>query len=206
MKSALIIADDHEVVRQGLRDIISRTTDLKIVGEAADGMAAETLARESRADLLVLDIGLPFRRGFQVLDSLRADGIAIPVLIFSMYSASHYVAAAQKKGAQGFVGKDADSGQLLGGIRQILAGGTWFDADQPRAEKPMAGDDPFLGLSGRESEVTQGLLAGQSLLHIARELGIQSKSVTTYRSRILAKLGVQNNAELILLATRFGYV
>ena len=201
MKFRVIFADDHQVVRQGLRDILSRTTDIDVVGEAADGVEAERLARSCPADLLILDIALPLRRGIQVLESLRKDGVTLPILLFSMYPASQYVSYARRAGANGFISKDADSADLLRAVRRILSGGTSFPLpDQKAAGSPLAGDDPFATLSRRELEVMQSLVAGTSILDIAANLGITTQSVTTYRRRLLEKLGIKSNAELAALA------
>jgi two-component system, NarL family, invasion response regulator UvrY len=204
MKARIVIADDHQVVRQGLRDILSRTADMQVVGEAVDGAEADALARAGEADLLILDIALPVRRGIQVLESLRADGIKLPVLFFSMYSASQYVEYARQAGAQGFVGKNADEGDLLRAIRRIIAGGSCFPARNRVA--PASGNDLFKALSRREFEVMQDLVAGTSIVEIAEKLGISSQSVTTYRRRLLEKLGVTSNAELVSLAILHGQI
>ncbi len=202
-EARLIIADDHQVVRQGLINILERTADLKVVGEASDGNAAERLAREVPADLLVLDIALPGKHGLQVLESLRSSGCEVPVLLFSMHPAAQYVDFARRKGAQGFVGKDADGDELLGAIRRILAGGTCFPDP---AKTGGTRDNPFAALSRREAEVMRGLLCGEQLGDIADRLGIGPKSVSTYRRRLLDKLGVGSNAELAALAERHGKV
>jgi DNA-binding NarL/FixJ family response regulator len=131
MKARLIIADDHAVLRQGLRDLVARTPDLEIVAEAADGAEAERLARTMPADLLLLDVALPVRRGVQVLESLRRDGIRLPVLLFSMYPAAQYADYARRAGAQGFVSKSVDSAELMAAIRRVVDGGTVF----PRRER-----------------------------------------------------------------------
>lgn len=204
MKARIVIADDHQVVRQGLRDILSRTADMQVVGEAVDGAEADALARAGEADLLILDIALPIRRGIQVLESLRADGIKLPVLFFSMYSASQYVEYARQAGAQGFVGKDADEGDLLRAIRRIIAGGSSFPARYRTV--PASGNDLFNTLSRREFEVMQDLVAGTSIVEIAEKLGVSSQSVTTYRRRLLEKLGVKSNAELVSLAILHGQI
>ncbi|MBU1364673.1 MAG: response regulator transcription factor [Gammaproteobacteria bacterium] len=206
MKARVIIADDHQVVRQGVREILSRTPDLEVAGEAVDGAEADALARSGRADLLILDIALPIRRGIQVLESLRADGIKLPVLFFSMYSASQYVDYARHAGAQGFVGKDADEADLLRAIRRILTGGTCFPARHRVAPDAAAGDDPFKSLSRREFEVMQALAGGTSLQEIAARLGVSPQSVTTYRRRLLEKLEVRSNAELVALAIFHGQI
>lgn len=203
MRSRLIIADDHAVLRQGLRDLVAGTPDLQVVAEASDGPEAERLARTRPADLLLLDVALPLRRGLQVLESLRRDGVTLPVLVFSMYPAEPYAEHARRAGAQGFVSKDADSPELLRAIRRVLAGGTSFPVRRRAA--PLNGSgDPFARLSARELEVMNGLLGGSSLLQIAAGAGITPKSVTTYRRRLLDKLGVRSNAELATLAARYG--
>lgn len=203
MRSRLIIADDHAVLRQGLRDLVAGTADLRVVAEAADGAEAERLARTRPADLLLLDVALPRQRGLQVLEALRRDGIAMPVLVFSMYPASPYAEHARRAGAQGFVSKEADSQELLRAIRRIVSGGTSFPARRRAGSRDGSGD-PFARLSAREREVMNGLLAGSSLVHIAADAGITPKSVTTYRRRILDKLGVRSNAELATLAANQG--
>lgn len=205
MKSRLIIADDHQVVRQGLCDMISHTTDLEVVAQAVDGEAAETLARTVAADLLILDIALPVRRGMQVLETLRADGVTIPILFFSMYPASQYDEYARMAGAQGFASKDAEMATLLDAIRRILAGGTAFGDDGEAAPKAIPEDDIFAALSRREIEVLHGLVRGTTILDISTGLAISPQTVTTYRRRLLEKLGVRSNAELVMLATQHGY-
>lgn len=204
MKARVIIADDHQVVRQGLRDILSRNPDLEVVGEAVDGAEAGALARAGNADLIILDIALPICRGIQVLESLRADGIKLPVLFFSMYSASQYVEYARRAGAQGFVGKDASEIELLRAIRRILAGGTSFPVRSRSTPDMAAENNPFKVLSRREFEVMQALAGGASILDVAARLGVSAQSVSTYRRRLLEKLGLKSNAELVTLAILHG--
>lgn len=203
MKSArLIIADDHEVVRQGLRKLIDATPGLSVVAEAADGVEAERLAREVAADLLILDIALPKRRGAHVLESLRASGSRLPVLLFSMHPASQYVDFARNHGAQGFINKGEESKALLRAIQRILEGGTAFPRIRNHNQPPEK--SLFALLSRRETEVMRGLVRGESLAAIAGQLGVGAKSISTYRRRLLDKLGVASNAELALLAARHG--
>ena len=203
MKARLIIADDHQVVRQGLRDLFAHTADLEVVGETGDGLEAERLARTLAADLLLLDVAMPTRRGIQVLESLRADGIALPVLFFSMYPPDQYMDYVRRACGQGFVGKDADTTVLLRAIRQILRGGTYFPGRLPVRQR-NAGEDPFARLSERELEVLRGLVAGTSLIDMAVNLGLNPRTVTTYRRRLLEKLDVKSNAELVALTMRQG--
>jgi DNA-binding NarL/FixJ family response regulator len=205
MKSRVIIADDHHVVRQGLRDILGCQSDLEIVAEASDGVMAEQVVRATLAELLILDIGLPLRRGIAVLERLRADGILIPVIFFSMYPAAQYAAFARKAGAQGFVGKEANSSELLQAVRQVLAGGNCFPQRLASMRQAGVTEVGFSSLSPREQQVFKGLLAGISLQELAQSMGLSTKTLSTYRTRLLAKLGVQNNAELVALAICHGY-
>jgi DNA-binding NarL/FixJ family response regulator len=200
MKAArLIIADDHQVVRQGLRKIIEQDSGLRVVAEASDGAEAERLARELPAELMILDIALPVKNGMQVLKALHAAGSHPPVLLFSMHPDVQYVNFARRHGARGFVGKDKGAAELLRAIRRILAGGTAFP--RPRDADRGLGD-PCAALSPRETEVLQGLVSGEQLAAMAARLGVGAKSISTYRRRILDKLGVQSNAELIALMVR----
>ncbi len=191
MKARILIADDHSVVRQGLRDMLLSCGDMLVVGEAADGLTAERLTESLAPDLLILDVALPERRGVEVLESLRARGIRTPVMFFSMYPASQYA----------FINKDADVATIIDGLRRVLAGGTAFLS---QGHAPAPADGPFAGLSGREAEVLAGLLVGTPASEIALRLGISAKSVSTYRRRILDKIGVDSNAELIAMAVRHG--
>lgn len=202
MKSRLILADDHPMVRQGLRDLIALTPDLEVVAEASNGFEAEHLARTMAADLLLLDVTMPQRNGVTVLEALRADCIALPVLFFTMTDVHQYAAYVSHVGAQGIVGKEAGAAELLQAMRQILGGGTCFPAAAP-AGQVTAINTPAAGvLSARENQVMQGLLRGDSQVAIAAELGVSNASVNTYRRRILEKLGVNNTAELIKLRSR----
>lgn len=195
----ILIADDHEVVRRGLRDMIDNGGDLKVVGEAANGYDAENLAYKQRSDLLVLDITMPQKSGLEVMQSLRSSGLTIPILLFSMHPYAQYADFAQRNGAQGFVSKGDDGVRLLRAIRTLLDGGTWFPWQTDRSSIPS---DPFTTLSRREIEVMVGLLRGESLEAIGKALGVAAKTVSTYRRRLLDKLDLNSNAELALLAAK----
>lgn len=198
MKARLILADDHPMVRQGLRQVISSTCDMEVVAEATTGVEAEHLAKTTPADLLILDIAMPVRNGIHVTEALRADGIELPILIFTMAQANQYRHYVEHVGVQGFVGKDAEATQLLRAIRKILAGGTCFP-DFASPDKSSGADHPAKRLSRREVQILEGLMRGVSQVQIAAELGISAASANTYRRRLLEKLGVKTNAELIQL-------
>jgi DNA-binding NarL/FixJ family response regulator len=196
MTARLIIADDHPMVCQGLCELISCFEDLIVVAIARDGTQAERLARTIPAELLILDITMPVKGGIKVLEALRADGITLPALFFSMHPANQYVSHIKSAGGQGFIGKESDGKSVLGAIRRILAGGTSFPNTGLRHSSTA--------LSPRENEVMQGLLCGTPLVEIAAELGIDARSASTYRRRVLDKLEVRNNLELINLINRPG--
>jgi len=193
-RQRLILADDHPVVRQGLRGIVARSGGLVVVGEAGDGPGAELLARSVAAEVMVLDVAMPGCSGIQVLESLRRDGIALPVLFYTMVPVPQYAAYLRRAGAQGIVGKDADEAAVLQAIQQVLQGRLVFPAQRGAGARPTG---PVAELSLRENQVLQGLLEGRPLVAIAAELGIGVASVSTYRRRILDKLDVASNAELI---------
>lgn len=203
MKARLIIADDHPLICQGLTDTIQDDPSLSVIATAHDGGEAEHLARTLAADLLILDIALPVKSGIKVLESLRNDGVVVPVLFFSMYPAVQYVAHARRAGAQGFLGKDADGESVVAAIHRVLSGRTSFPAQSvPRAGPATRRPARDVALSAREKEIMDCLLQGTSLVTIAAELGISPRSVSTYRTRLLEKMGVSNNAELISLMAR----
>jgi DNA-binding NarL/FixJ family response regulator len=194
MVARLLIADDHQVVRQGLRDMLAGCPDMSIVAEAADGLEAERLARSLALDLIVLDMALPGKRGIEVLKDLRAGGVDVPVVFFSMYEASQFSDAVKRAGGQCFISKGADGDSVIACLRSVLAGNSCF----VRLAPPPAGEQAaFARLSVRELDVLRGLRRGLPAKTIAVQLGITDKSVATYRRRILDKLGVANNAELI---------
>lgn len=184
--------------------MLGREPDLAVVGEAATGPEALALARQVPADLMLLDLALPGRSGLQVLQGLRQAGIALPVVVFSISSSRTYADAARRAGAQGFVGKDADADTLLRAVRRALAAGSAFaPAAQPQAAPPVP---PMLvRLSGREQAVLRGLVAGDSLRQLADRLGLRPPTVSTYRQRLLDKLGLRSNVDLAAWAVRHGW-
>lgn len=206
MTIRILIADDHGVVRNGLRDMLQRRAGFEVAAEAATGTEALYLAGQDVFDLIVLDISLPGCSGIKVLQELRAGGSTVPVLFFSMHPPDQYAAHLRQIGAQGFLGKEAGMREVLAVIDRILSGRTHFPTlrgEALRTRLPAA--DPAR-LSTREKTVMYGIINGKPQVDIARELGITNKSVGTYRRRILDKLGVANNVELAALAARLGLI
>ena len=197
----VLIADDHAVVRSGLRQFLAGTGDLEISAEAATGNAALALVREGGWDVVLLDIALPDLNGLEVLKRIKRDRPELPVLIFSMFSEDDFAIPALDAGASGYLNKDSPPAQILSAIRTVVGGARYVSPTL--AEKLLSGlaspgrKLPHESLSRRETDVLLLLSRGVSLSKIGEALHVSAKTVSTYRARILEKLGVQSNAELI---------
>jgi DNA-binding NarL/FixJ family response regulator len=196
----ILIADDHAVVRGGLRQFLAEAPDCRIAGEAGSGREALAMIEAEPWDLLLLDIGLPDIDGIEVLKRIKRVKPALPVLIFSMFAEDDYAMAALDAGAAGFLPKDSAPDEILGAIRRAGRGERYLSPQL--AEKLLAGTTgaakkaPHDALSARELAVMRLLSRGMALTAIAKSLSLSPKTVSTYRSRILDKLGLHNNAEL----------
>lgn len=204
MSTYILIADDHRVVRDGLREMLHDEADLEIVAEAASGPEALYLAQLGGIDLLILDITLPGFSGVRLLQNLREKQVSIPVLFFSMHPPDQYAAFLNNGGAQGFVSKSADSSEVIAAIRKVIKGGTHFPTLNRKTSRRKLSEPVIDALSDRERAVMLGIIHGNALNEIAQNLGITAKTVGTYRARLLGKLGLNNNAELIAFASRLG--
>ena len=206
----VLVCDDHQIVRQGIRQMLSETLDIATPMEAATGPAALQKVRESRVDVVLLDIALPVRDGLDVLKQLKAEQPRLPVLMLSTYPDRQYAVRCMKLGAAGYLNKSADSEQLIDAVRKVAGGGLFVTPavaellagalQQPRS----ASDDTPLEqvLSHREHQVFLLLSQGRGVGEIAEQLALASNTVSTYRARILDKTGARNDVELALLAVR----
>jgi len=200
----VLIADDHDIVREGLRQIVSETQDIVVGGEARTGNEAIEQARASRYDVIVLDLNLPDRAGLDVLAQVRSIAPETPVLILSMQHQPSYAARALKSGALGYVSKNNAREHLVTAIRKVARGERFltpelaeslaFDLMQP------VGGSSHQGLSDREFEVLCLIAAGKPPREIAADLNVGVKTVATHRARLLAKMGLKNNAEVVQYA------
>lgn len=196
----ILIADDHSVVRGGLKQFLSSAPDLEIAAEADTGKKAiEILGRQS-FDLVLLDIALPDIDGLEVLRRIKSTFPDLPVLIFSMYPEEDYALAALNGGAAGYLMKDSDPDEILAAVRRAAKGARYLS---PRiAEKLLAGSlatpekQPHDALSAREFDVMLMLSRGQRLNEIGEQLHLSPKTVSTYRARVLRKMGFTSNAEV----------
>jgi two-component system invasion response regulator UvrY len=196
----ILIVDDHAVVRGGLRQFLADAADFQVIGEAGTGEEALTQVRADEWDLLLLDIGLPDINGLEVLRRVKRERPGLPVLVFSMYAEDDYAMAAIESGAVGYLPKDSRPEQILEAIRRGVRGERYMSPQF--TEKLLAGALPAIrkhpheALSERELSVLMLLSRGTALTEIAETLHISPKTVSTYRTRIMEKLNLCNNAEL----------
>jgi two-component system invasion response regulator UvrY len=202
----ILIADDHPVFRRGLKQIIEEASDLVVAAEAANGAEALREARAGDYDVVLLDITMPVKNGVDVLSQLKHDRPALPVLMLSMHPEEQYAVRALRAGASGYLTKESAPEELVAAIRKVSAGGRYVSASlaehlasivQSAAESP-----PHETLSRREYQVMCLIAAGKTVSEVARELSLSVKTVSTYRARILEKLQMKNNAELMRYATQ----
>lgn len=196
----ILIADDHAVVRQGLKQILADEFPTAAFGEARNAQEALTLVWGAAWDVIVLDITMPGRNGLEVLREVKRARPRLPVLILSMHPEDQFAVRVLKSGAAGYMTKESAPAELVGALKKVLAGGryvspalaermaAYFDVDvhQPLHER----------LSDREFEVLRLIASGKTVTQIGKDLCLSVKTISTYRTRILEKMGMANNAEL----------
>ena len=209
-KIHVLIADDHAIVRQGLKQILSETNDLIITGEADDGTEAIRLARSKQWDVFLLDISMPSRNGIDTLKQLRREFPRQPVLILSMHSEEQYAVRAIKAGAAGYLTKQSAPELLVTAIRQVASGKKFISptlAEQLAAAISDDGDKlPHERVTDREYQVLVRIASGKALTQIAGELNLSVKTVSEYRKRLLDKMRLDTTAELIRYGIEHGIV
>ena len=202
----ILICDDHLIVRQGLRQILSDAPDMEIAGEAADGAEAMRLARGGGFDVLLLDIALPGRDGLDVLKQCRAELPRLPVLVLSTYPEGQYAVRCLRMGASGYLNKGANVDLMMEAIRKAASGGVFVTVAQAEAlASSLRGPSeraPHELLSTREYQVFQLMAEGLSVARIAERLSLSPNTVSTYRARIFEKTGASNEVEVALYAVR----
>lgn len=209
MPTRILIADDHALMRSGLRRILADEFPLAEIEETGDAEGLLDAARRKPWDMVTLDIGLPGRSGLDVLGELKRSCPGTAVLIVSMYAEEQFAARAFKAGASGFITKANAPDELIAAARKVLSGGRYVSA--ALAEKMAdslarggAGALPHELLSPRELEVLLAIASGKSASEIAGALSLSVKTVSTYRARILEKMGLQSNADLIRYVIQHG--
>lgn len=196
----ILLADDHTLFREGLKQILAGQSGIEVAGEAGNGADTLRLAREQHFDLIVLDISMPDRSGWEILQDLRGERNAPAVLVLSMHPEDQYAVRMLRAGAAGYITKESAADELIAAIRRVAAGGRYISPAVAEQLAAAAARDltlePHELLSNREFQVMEQLVAGCSLRDIAEGLCLSEKTVTTYRARILEKLGLKNNVEL----------
>jgi DNA-binding NarL/FixJ family response regulator len=203
----ILIADDHAIVRGGLKQIIATTSDIVVNGEAAQGSEVVDKLRTCEIDLLLLDMTMPGISGVDLIRRVRAEQPALPVLVLSIHNEAQVVSRALRAGATGYVTKDSDPEVLLTAIRKLASGGRFIDpklVDAIIFETHSGDAPPHEILSDREFQVLQMLASGKSINDIAEALALSAKTISTHKMRLMQKLGLANNAELIRYAIRHG--
>lgn len=203
----IIIADDHAIVRKGLRQIVSEQPDMTVI-EARNGQEVLNKLKKTAVDIVILDISMPGRNGIDVLKEIKGRYPKLPVLMLSTYPEDQYAVRALKAGASGYLTKDTATDELVLAIRKTVAGGKYISsyvADKLVSELTGDADKlPHELLSDREYEVLCMIGSGKTVSQIAQELFLSVKTISTYRTRILEKTGLKNNAELTLYVVQHG--
>jgi two-component system, NarL family, invasion response regulator UvrY len=202
----VLIADDHPIVREGLRQILSDTDDIVIVDEAESGQAVLTCLAKTNFDVVLLDISMPGRDGLDVLRELKQQKPKLPVLILSMYPEEHYAVRVLRGGASGYMTKSSAPDELISAIRKVATGRKYISpslAERLTYELDRDADKPVHEvLSDREYQVMHMIATGKSVKEIAEDLVLSVKTISTYRTRILTKMNMKNNAEIVLYAVQ----
>jgi two-component system invasion response regulator UvrY len=203
-----LIVDDHDIVRAGVKQIVSETDDITVGGEARTGAEAIDAVRTGKWDVVVLDLNLPDRLGLDVLGQIRSIAPQLPVLILSMHQEASYAARMLKAGASGYLSKDSAREHLVQALRKVARGERFLTpaVAENLAFGMMSGEaeTPHRSLSDREFQVLCLIASGKAPREIAAELNVSVKTVGTHRARLLGKMGLRNNAELVQYAIANG--
>ena len=204
----VVLADDHTILREGLRQLLGAATDIEVAGEAADGFEVLARVRGLDFDVLLLDMSMPGKSGIELIKQVKAEKPRLRVLVLSMHEEAQYAVRAIKAGASGYVTKDSAGTQLVTAIRKVANGGAFITAEvaeqlalgaMPDAEQP-----PHALLSDREYGVFELLVSGHTVTDIAGRLNLSGKTVSTHKARLMEKLGIDNQADLVRYAMKHG--
>lgn len=200
----ILIADDHAIVREGLKQILSASTDLGVAGECANGREVLDALRAEDCDAVLMDMSMPGLSGIDLIKRIKDEKPNVPVLVLSMHNEDQFALRALKAGASGYLTKESAPGLLISAIRKVAGGGKYISPSL--AEKLAFEVDPFKErplhelLSDREHQILRMIVSGKSINQIAADLSLSAKTVSTHKTRIMQKLNVDNNAQLIQYA------
>jgi DNA-binding NarL/FixJ family response regulator len=200
----VLLADDHAIVRVGLKEILADTGDIAVAGEASSGQEVLARIRDNDYDVAVLDMSMPGRSGIELIRQVKDEKPRLRILVLTMHSEQQYAVRALKAGASGYLTKESAPDQLVTAIRRIAGGGAFVSpetAEQLALEATRATEGPpHTLLSDREFQVFELIVNGKSVTDIARQLALSVKTVSTHKTRILHKMGVTSEAELVRYA------
>ncbi len=210
MPIKIIITDDHTIVREGLKQILNETQDIKVAGEAANGQELLKILREGHYDIVLLDISMPGLNGLDALKQIKSIKPDLPVLVLSMHPAEQYAVRVLRAGASGYLTKESASDELINAIRKIVTGRKYISqtvAEKLALELNADKEKPLHEtLSDREYQILVLIASGKTLTEIAGNLTLSVKTISTYRTRILKKMNMDNNAQLTYYAILNGLV
>ncbi len=205
-KIRILIADDHPIVRAGFKLVIADTQDMTVADEAANGQEVLNLIRKHDYDIVLLDISMPGRNGLEVLKDLKVEKPKLPVMILSIYPEEQYAVRALRAGASGYMTKASAPNELIAAIRKISQGGKYISASLAEKLTDYLDEDASKPLheklSDREYQVMLLIASGKTVSDIADELCLSVKTISTYRSHIIEKMRLKNNAEITLYAVQ----
>lgn len=206
----ILIADDHPLIRNGLKQIISRESDIEVVCEAANSVEVFDLIKTNKIDVVILDISMPGMSGFEILDKLKQKLPKLPVLMLSALSEELYALKTLKAGASGFINKESAPEELVKAIRKVFSGGLFVS---PYLAEKLASDfkdgivkQPHEKLSKREFQIMCMIGSGKTVGEIANELFLNVRTISTYRARILNKMNLKNNSEITNFCMKEGFI
>jgi len=202
----IVIADDHPIVREGLKQVLSSAADLAVAGEAQNGQEVMQRVRDLDFDVLLLDMSMPGKSGIELIKQVHTEKPRLRILVLSMHQEEQYAVRAIRAGAAGYLTKESASTQLVSAIRKVAGGGAFItDAVAQQlalGAMPQSDAPPHSALSDREFQVFRMLVSGKAVSDIGEELNLSVKTVSTHKARIMQKMNMSNPAELIRYAIR----
>ena len=209
---SIVVADDHGIVREGLRRLLESETDFKVCGEAADGQEVLDEVQRTNPDIVVLDITMPRMGGLETLERLRSEHQDTRVILFSVHNDPPFIQSAVGLRVDGYVLKNGPASEIVTAVREVMKGGSYFSpavareiVEQVRSPKTDS-QDPFKLLSAREREVLHLIAEGLTAKEVSTELSISTKTVEAHRTSLMRKLGVRKATELVRYALRHGLI
>jgi DNA-binding NarL/FixJ family response regulator len=200
----VVIADDHTILREGLKQLLQSAEGIEVVAEAVDGHEALQRVRGMEFDVLLLDLSMPGRSGMELIKQLKSERPRLRILVLSMHGEQQYAVRAVRAGASGYLTKESAATQLVAAIRRVAAGGAFITPEVAEQlalnSMPQAEGAPHTKLSDREYEIFRLLVAGKTVSEIAGQLKLSVKTVSTHKARLLEKMGMESPAELVRYA------